>query len=342
MNTKYHTYDNHIKHMIDAIEEMPLNGLQGPSKKRILKLSAIFHDCVYVPMSKTNEEDSVALFELMVNEVTSHKMVLKKDREYMNRSIILKSVGLLTIRKLIQEMNSDEYHKVKTIILNTKDTYDKRMGDELEHYFYLLDTYVLREDFYTLIKYEHRIYNEYKNYVKVDEYIKGRTEFLQSCIDKIQNVNTTGLERLIDYVKTRPYGTVGIFAGSFNPFHKGHKNVLDQARKDFDKIIVVQMQDFAKPQSTYVMPELDALVIKTDKTLVKVFNELKEGHTNATIIRALRNGDDLQHEQNLKQTVLDFDTGVRFTYYLADAGFSHISSSLVRSLPDDLKGSYLV
>jgi cytidyltransferase-like protein len=328
--------------MIDAINELPLNGRQGPSKKRILKLAAIFHDCVYVPMSKTNEDDSIELFNLISSEIVSTKMVKPRDREYMRRSEILMAVGIEKLRKLIKEMNSEEYHKVIELIENTKDIYNPRQGDELGHIFYLLDTYILREHYANLIKYEHRIYNEFKNHVTLDEYISSRCDFLQSAIDSIQNVNEIGLQYLKEYVQNRDYGTLGIFAGSFNPFHKGHMNVLEQAKKDFDKIIVVQMQDFAKPQSTYVMPEIDALVIKSDKTLVTVFNELKVGYENATIIRALRNGDDLQHEQNLKQTVHDFDENVRFTYYLADAGFSHISSSLVRSLPDDLKGKYLV
>jgi cytidyltransferase-like protein len=328
--------------MLDTIDALPLNGNDAKRKKTILTLAAIFHDCVYVPMSKTNEDDSIELFSLISSEIVSTKMVKTRDREYMRRSEILSAVGIEKLRKLIKEMNSEEYHKVIELIENTKDTYNSRQGDELGHIFYLLDTYILREHYANLIKYEHRIYNEFKNHVTLDEYISSRCDFLQSAIDNIQNVNKIGLQYLKDYIQNRDYGTLGIFAGSFNPFHKGHMNVLEQAKKDFDKIIVVQMQDFTKPQSTYVMPEIDALVIKTDKTLVTVFNELKVGYENATIIRALRNGDDLQHEQNLKQTVHDFDENVRFTYYLADAGFSHISSSLVRSLPDDLKGKYLI
>jgi hypothetical protein len=49
--------------MLDVIDnEMHLNGNGSQSKKKILKLATIFHDAVYVPMSETNEEDSVALY----------------------------------------------------------------------------------------------------------------------------------------------------------------------------------------------------------------------------------------------------------------------------------------
>jgi hypothetical protein len=138
-------------------------------------------------------------------------MVGKRDREYMRRSEILSAVGIEKLRKLIKEMNSEEYHKVIELIENTKDTYNPRQGDELGHLFYLLDTFILREHYANLVKYEHRIYNEFKNHVTLDEYINGRCDFLQSAIDSIQNVNKIGLEYLIEYVKTRDYGTLGIF-----------------------------------------------------------------------------------------------------------------------------------
>ena len=69
---------------------------------------------------------------------------------------------------------------------------------------------------------------------------------------------------------------------------------------------------------------------------------MKIGYSNATIIRALRNGSDLQHEQNLKQIVHDFDKNINFVYYLSDIKFQHISSSMVRALPEDLGNSYIV
>jgi predicted metal-dependent HD superfamily phosphohydrolase len=212
MNKKYHTYECHIKPMLDYIDtELHLNGNGGEQKKRILKLATIFHDCVYVPMSKTNEDDSIELFSLISSEIVSTKMVKPRDREYMRRSEILKAVGIEKLRKLIKEMNSEEYHKVIELIENTKDTYNPRQGDELGHLFYLLDTFILREHYANLVKYEHRIYNEFKNHVTLDEYINGRCDFLQSAIDSIQNVNKIGLEYLIEYVKTRDYGTLGIF-----------------------------------------------------------------------------------------------------------------------------------
>ena len=45
------------------------------------------------------------------------------------------------------------------------------------------------------------------------------------------------LTHLIDYLSNfKP--NIGLFAGSFNPFHKGHYNVLIKAEMIFDKVII--------------------------------------------------------------------------------------------------------
>lgn len=261
MNSKYHTYESHIKPMLDFIDnELHLHSKE---KIKILKLAAIFHDCIYVAGSYTNEDDSVNLFkDFYNNNYESNSEIIEKSMHY------LKDVPI----------NDGEYNKVIELIENTKNPFDMRYGDELGHIFAKLDIYVLTQDFYSLLIYEHRIYNEFKNVYTMSEYKSGRVDFLKKIFAEMPCVNTNGINQLISYVENRNYGTLGIFVGSFNPFHTGHYNVLEQARKDFDSIIIVQMQDFAKPKSIYEMPNLEEKVIKSDKTLVHIFNEVNYHH----------------------------------------------------------------
>ena len=354
---KYHSYENHIKPMLLKIEnDIHLNGIGGEDKKTILKLAAVFHDIVYVPGRSDNED----------NSVTYLKMCYDKQ-EFILPALVMTSWGHFVQREILSDAYEDNFiqwgfknitpeiiDKVVELIKNTKDTFDRRLGDELGHYFYLLDTFILRCSYNDLIQYEHGIYNEYRYSCTLEEYKKGRTDFLLKCKNEIQSVNEAGIDALIKYVNERDYGSVGIFCGSFNPFHIGHLNVLEQALGDFNNVIIVQMQDFNKPENKYDLPKklssmdiggypgYECLAVKSSDTLVDVYKKYSEGYRSATIIRALRNGDDLQHEQNLKLTVHDFNKNVRFTYYLADEGFSHISSSLVRSLPENLQKKYLV
>jgi len=63
------------------------------------------------------------------------------------------------------------------------------------------------------------------------EYQKQRVAFLEKLSDN------NSVKALCDYVKyNKP--KIGVFAGSFNPFHKGHYNVLQKAEKLFDKVII--------------------------------------------------------------------------------------------------------
>lgn len=42
---------------------------------------------------------------------------------------------------------------------------------------------------------------------------------------------------------------VGIYPGSFNPWHDGHQDILNKALRIFDKIIVLQGHNPSKPEA---------------------------------------------------------------------------------------------
>lgn len=341
MNTKYHTYNNHIKPMLTFIDEnLHLNGINGESKKRVLKLAAIFHDIVYVPGNTDNEDKSIEVFkqwcELNYNEDNTWLKGTNVNALYYEEKFMEYAFKTTT---------DEEKEKVIELIENTKNPFDMRYGDELGHYFAKLDVYGLTQDYYTLQLNEHRIYNEFKNRYTLKEYKEGRVKFLNEAIEKIPNVNKPGIEKLINYVLNRSYGNVGIFAGSFNPFTKGHYDILGQAIYDFEKVYVVRLQNTDKPVSEYPLPEFsfdNVTSLTSDKMLHEVFEELSYGYNNGAVIRALRNGDDLQYEQNLKAVVRDLTNDIRFVYYLAHPEYQHISSSMVRSLPEQYRDKYII
>src|SRR5688572_6111322 len=59
-------------------------------------------------------------------------------------------------------------------------------------------------------------------------YRKGRLEFLSG-----QN-NAEAHAAFLSAFQPN----IGVFAGSFNPFHRGHLNVLEKAERIFDKVII--------------------------------------------------------------------------------------------------------
>jgi len=106
-----------------------------------------------------------------------------------------------------------------------------------------------------------------------------------------------------------------IYVGSFNPWHEGHQDILDKARKVFDQVDVITYgKDFTGLLSEY----------------------LKDKEYDA-IVRGLRNGYDLQYEQNQQYWYEDLGVSIPIVYFITDRTLGHISSSLIRAVEDAKK-----
>lgn len=125
---------------------------------------------------------------------------------------------------------------------------------------------------------------------------------------------------------------VAVYAGSFNPFHKGHYNILEKAEKIFDKVIIVRAYNPLKQNEMIPLPshlntrpvmEFDGLLTDLIKTLP---------FDNVTLIRGLRNSVDLQHELNQYRYFQDLMPEIQVVSIFCDKEFEHISSSGIRAL----------
>ena len=52
---------------------------------------------------------------------------------------------------------------------------------------------------------------------------------------------------------------LGIYAGSFNPFHKGHYNILCKAEKIFDRVIIARGINPDKGPSEYDLADIETI-----------------------------------------------------------------------------------
>lgn len=128
---------------------------------------------------------------------------------------------------------------------------------------------------------------------------------------------------------------VGIFAGSFNPFHVGHKNILEKAERVFDKVIIAIGFNKDKPE-TGQYQQIKSILPDHD---IEQYGGLLTDYINSkpypvTLIRGLRNGDDLNYELNLANVLRDVNGGIPLdiAYFTCDREYSHVSSSVVRQL----------
>lgn len=143
--------------------------------------------------------------------------------------------------------------------------------------------------------------------------------------------------------------TLGIYAGSFNPFHVGHANILHQAQNVFDNVIVAIGRNTAKSNKAEPFPEdNDVLrgskVVKFNGLLSDYLNqldfELDGTGTKVVLIRGLRNGDDLQYEQNQLQFIKEMYPSLLTALFICDKKFEHISSTALRALKEVSEKEY--
>jgi len=130
-----------------------------------------------------------------------------------------------------------------------------------------------------------------------------------------------------------------VYPGSFNPWHQGHSDILRKALKVFDKVIVAVGRNPEKSFGEYNIyllntdfkKEVISSQVETREFSILLVDFIK--NTNAcAVIRGLRNGSDLQYEQNQQYWNEDLGLNIPTIYFICDRKLSHISSSTIRAV----------
>ena len=148
-----------------------------------------------------------------------------------------------------------------------------------------------------------------------------------------------------------------IYAGSFNPFHIGHLNVVKKIERISGKenlIIAIGLNpakvtrediESINDNAKRISKSIDRKV-EVYSTFLHEFIESKEKEGYEVIlVRGLRNGDDLSYENNQLKFITDFKPDLKSIFIMCDKEFEHISSTSLRQLESFRTGSsqrYLV
>lgn len=132
---------------------------------------------------------------------------------------------------------------------------------------------------------------------------------------------------------------VAIYPGSFDPFTRGHKNVIERGLKVFDKIVVAVAHNVSK-STTFSLSDrveiIKEIFQNRPEILVDSFQGLlvdhAKSHDTNVLLRGMRSVSDFEYELQMALANKTLDPDIETVFIVTDSEFSHISSSLIREI----------
>lgn len=131
---------------------------------------------------------------------------------------------------------------------------------------------------------------------------------------------------------------IAIFPGSFDPFTKGHQDIVLRGLALFDKIIIAIGYNSQKQRYFDVnkmMLHMKDTFHNFEEIDIMVYNELTAGMAKRLgadyILRGLRNTTDFEYENSISQVNRHL-TGVETVFLITSPELAHISSSIIREV----------
>lgn len=294
----YHNGPNHVWPMLERMSETEINCQADLENQFVGFFFALFHDAV-------------------AENIQASRQALASENMYKNDS------DLYT--RLFQMVH--DAIQASTYSFDSIDLLPDHVKYCIAH-----DVYGLLDSDPKLIEPMERLV--FKEYQKVDFpfYVQKRLQILERIYDICNLPDGSWNARKEWLLNWKP--KIGIFAGTFSPFTMGHLDILKQAERNFDKVIVACGTNFWK-DSTKESAETLSKQLKYHQVEIYsglLASYLKSKPYDVTLIRGLRNGYDLQYEQNIRSAVKDSYHDLKVVYYVCGPEYAHISSTLCRDV----------
>ena len=138
---------------------------------------------------------------------------------------------------------------------------------------------------------------------------------------------------------------IAIYPGSFDPFTRGHLNIIERGVKVFDKVVVAVAHNTLK-KTIFTLDER-VQILKTifdGRTDVEVdyFDGLLVDYAQKlgtnVVLRGMRTVSDFEYELQMALANKTLNAELETVFMVTDSEFSHISSSVIKEIVT-LKGS---
>ena len=132
---------------------------------------------------------------------------------------------------------------------------------------------------------------------------------------------------------------IAIYAGSFDPFTKGHQNVIDRGLRVFDKIIVALAHNVSK-KTIFSFDDrieiIEEIYKDRDNIVVDSFEGLLVDYSKkigtSVLLRGMRSVADFEYEIQMALANKTLYSEIETIFIVTDSKYSHISSSLIREI----------
>lgn len=133
---------------------------------------------------------------------------------------------------------------------------------------------------------------------------------------------------------------IALFPGSFDPFTKGHEDIVLRGLNLFDEIIIALGHNTKKANRYF---EVNLMVEKIASTFsghpairVETFEELTaqfaRRHGAQFILRGLRNTTDFEYENSISQVNRHLNQDLETVFLITSPEFAAINSSIIREV----------
>ncbi len=311
--TETHRHFHTPTHVLDLLRMIESDVFDTDREKFSFYCAALFHDVVYEPRRKDNELQSSLVF----------CQAYKKEYE----SII-------------------DFQLVNDLINGTALIDDRKARPEVQR-FNSYDRIVLTKPVDALLEYGEKIWKEY-SHVPYSKFLEGHFALIRTLVCSTYHNDPMleiYLENINEYEKVMENKRlkVGVYAGSFNPFHIGHLDVLQQAERLFDKVILASGINPAKVViSDNTIPVMDVVIDGVPLRFEQVqFNMLlgryvekleREENYDVTIVRGIRDETDVHSELLQRKYSMEMNRDLKYVFLASSPGLEHISSSGIRTL----------
>jgi pantetheine-phosphate adenylyltransferase len=134
-------------------------------------------------------------------------------------------------------------------------------------------------------------------------------------------------------------GRAAVYTGSFDPITLGHLDVIQRASRIFDRIVVgVGINPEKQPifSLTERVSLVEASVADLPNVAVALFSGLSVAFVREqgadVLLRGVRSLTDIDAEFTMTLANRKLDPGIETVFLMADAQYSHISSSLLKQI----------